>query len=92
MPNPTPRARRVLLTGATVTTVNPVYTDRELAHQLSDSGAELLITLPDFLGRAQAAMPGSRLREIAEANSILSTGFHRSTAFPFLLSMNLSSW
>ena len=55
----------VLLTGATVTTVNPVYTDRELAHQLSDSGAELLITLPDFLGRAQAAMPGSRLREIA---------------------------
>lgn len=55
----------ILYAGGTVTTVNPAYTGRELAHQLADSGAELLITLPELLDQARSAMPGTALREIA---------------------------
>ncbi len=41
--------------GGTVTTVNPLYTEGELQHQLEDSGASFLITNPDFFDRAGAA-------------------------------------
>jgi long-chain acyl-CoA synthetase len=34
-----------LMAGAVVTQINPMYTRRELAHQMSDSGAALIITL-----------------------------------------------
>lgn len=39
--------------GGTITTLNPTYTAHEVAHQLSDSGAELLITIPDFVETAR---------------------------------------
>jgi long-chain acyl-CoA synthetase len=35
----------VLLAGGVVVQTNPLYTERELEHQLNDSGAEILITL-----------------------------------------------
>ena len=38
--------------GGTITTLNPTYTANEVAHQLADAGAELLITIPDFVGTA----------------------------------------
>ena len=40
------------LSGGTVTTVNPTYTATEVHHQLTDSGASLLVTIPMFLGVA----------------------------------------
>ena len=39
--------------GGTITTLNPTYTANEIAHQMADSGAELLITIPDFMDTAQ---------------------------------------
>jgi 4-coumarate--CoA ligase len=45
----------VAFAGATVTTINPTYTAPEVAHQLEDSGARLLVTVPPFLDTAQAA-------------------------------------
>jgi len=39
--------------GGTITTLNPTYTAHEVAHQMSDSGAELLITVPDFVDTAK---------------------------------------
>ena len=42
--------------GGTITTINPTYTAAEVAHQLRDSGADLLITIPMFLETAQAAV------------------------------------
>ena len=39
--------------GGTITTLNPTYTSSEVNHQLKDSGADLLITIPDFLETAQ---------------------------------------
>jgi acyl-CoA synthetase (AMP-forming)/AMP-acid ligase II len=41
--------------GGTVTTVNPVATAKELARQLSDAGARILLTAPPFLATAQEA-------------------------------------
>ncbi len=39
----------VALAGGTITTLNPTYTANEVNHQLSDSQAEILITIPDFM-------------------------------------------
>ncbi|MCA1647037.1 MAG: AMP-binding protein [Chloroflexi bacterium] len=41
--------------GGTVTTVNPLYTVRELALQLTDSNAAYLLTVPPFMESARAA-------------------------------------
>jgi long-chain acyl-CoA synthetase len=38
----------VLRAGCTVVNVNPLYTPRELLHQLNDSGAEILVCLENF--------------------------------------------
>lgn len=40
--------------GGTITTLNPTYTANEVAHQLKDARADLLITIPDFLETATA--------------------------------------
>lgn len=45
-----------LVCGGTVTTVNPTYTARELRHQIEDSGATWLFTIPHFLPLAREAM------------------------------------
>ncbi|MFU8824026.1 AMP-binding protein [Yoonia sp.] len=39
--------------GGTITTLNPTYTASEVRHQLADSRADVLITIPDFLATAQ---------------------------------------
>ncbi|MEM9049560.1 MAG: AMP-binding protein [Pseudomonadota bacterium] len=54
-----------LWAGGTVTTLNPTYTPAEARHQLLDAGADLLIVTPDGLDTAQAAIAGTRVREIA---------------------------
>ena len=48
-----------LVCGGTVTTVNPTYTARELRHQIEDSGATWLFTIPLFLPLAREAMAGN---------------------------------
>jgi len=50
--------------GATITTVNPTYTAAELRHQLNDSGAEILITIPAFAETAIAGAEGTRVGAI----------------------------
>jgi acyl-CoA synthetase (AMP-forming)/AMP-acid ligase II len=45
----------VIRAGATSTTANPLYTARELAHQLADSGARMLFTVGPFLENARTA-------------------------------------
>ena len=41
--------------GGRCTTANPLYTAHELAHQLTDSGARMLVTVPPFLDTAREA-------------------------------------
>ncbi|MCL4263840.1 MAG: 4-coumarate--CoA ligase family protein [Anaerolineae bacterium] len=54
----------VSLIGGTVTTVNPLYTADELAHQLQDSNAKYLLTISLFLPNAKAAAANSNVEEI----------------------------
>jgi len=53
-----------LRAGATVVTVNPLYTPRELTHQLKDSGARVLVLFEAFAATVQAALPGLALDRI----------------------------
>jgi acyl-CoA synthetase (AMP-forming)/AMP-acid ligase II len=46
----------VLTAGAVATTINSLYTPDEIAHQLRDSRAVLLVTVSPFLDRARAAV------------------------------------
>ena len=55
--------------GGTVTLINPTYTVSELRHQLADSGATLLVTVPEFLDTAQAAAAETGVAEIAVIGS-----------------------
>lgn len=57
----------VAFAGATITTINPTYTAHEVAHQLKDSGARLLVTIPAFLEAAKAAAEGIEVAVIGEA-------------------------
>jgi len=50
--------------GGTVTTVNPLYTVDELAHQLEDARAKVLLTAPPFLERARAAASRTGVKEV----------------------------
>ena len=46
----------VLRAGYTVANVNPLYTPRELEHQLTDSGSEAIIVLENFAHTVQKVM------------------------------------
>ena len=52
------------MAGGTVTTINPTYTGREVHHQLVDSGATRLVTIPAFLETATAAIEDTAVTEI----------------------------
>jgi acyl-CoA synthetase (AMP-forming)/AMP-acid ligase II len=54
----------VALAGGVNTTVNPLYTAEELTHQLRDSGARFLITIPQFLANALEAAAASSVEEV----------------------------
>jgi len=55
----------VLRANAIVTSANSLYTPGELAHQLADSGAKLLVTVSPFLDRARAALAEAGLGDDA---------------------------
>lgn len=54
----------VALAGGTVTPINPTYTAPEVAHQLRDAGAVLLVTVPAMVQVAQAAAEGTKISEV----------------------------
>jgi long-chain acyl-CoA synthetase len=57
-----------LRAGATVVNVNPLYTPRELEHQLRDSGAETIVILENFAHVLQSCLPQTPVRNIAVAS------------------------
>lgn len=54
-------AAAVLRAGFVVVNVNPLYTTRELAHQLADSGARAIIVLENFADTVEQALEGSAI-------------------------------
>ncbi|AJY13548.1 AMP-binding protein [Burkholderia dolosa] len=53
-----------LKAGAIVVNVNPLYTVRELAHQLKDSGAQTIVVFENFARTLQDALPDTQVRNI----------------------------
>lgn len=57
----------VLRAGFVVVNVNPLYTPRELEHQLNDSGAKALIVLENFAATVEKTLPSVKLSTIIVA-------------------------
>jgi len=58
----------VLRAGYTVVNVNPLYTARELEHQITDSGAEAIIVLENFAHTVQQVIGKTPLRHVVVAS------------------------
>ncbi|MDB5522593.1 MAG: long-chain fatty acid--CoA ligase [Rhizobium sp.] len=57
-------AMAVLRTGAVVVNINPLYTPRELQHQLKDSGVSILFVLENFAATVQASLEGTGVKTV----------------------------
>ncbi len=53
-----------LKAGAVVVNVNPLYTPRELSHQLKDSGAQTIVVFENFAKTLEEALPGTEIKNI----------------------------
>jgi long-chain acyl-CoA synthetase len=58
----------VLRAGYTVVNVNPLYTPRELEHQLKDSGAEAIVVLENFAHTVAAVIANTALKHVVIAD------------------------
>ncbi|KFX77142.1 AMP-binding protein, partial [Ralstonia solanacearum] len=58
----------VLRAGYVVVNVNPLYTPRELEHQLKDSGAEAIVILENFATTLQQVLPNTPIKHIVVAS------------------------
>jgi long-chain acyl-CoA synthetase len=58
----------ILRAGYTVVNVNPLYTPRELEHQLKDSGCEAIIVLENFAHTLQQVMGKTPVRHVLVAS------------------------
>ncbi|WP_054930295.1 MULTISPECIES: AMP-binding protein [Paraburkholderia] len=54
----------VLKAGAVVVNVNPLYTVRELSHQLKDSAAQTIIVFENFAKTVEDSLPGTRVQNV----------------------------
>ncbi|MEJ2513733.1 MAG: AMP-binding protein [Gammaproteobacteria bacterium] len=66
----------ILRAGMTVVNVNPLYTARELKHQLSDSGAEAILILENFASTLQ------KVRGDVPTKHVVVTGIGDMLSFP----------
>jgi long-chain acyl-CoA synthetase len=58
----------ILRAGYTVVNVNPLYTARELEHQLKDSGSEAIIVLENFAHTVQQVLGKTPVRHVVVAS------------------------
>ena len=58
----------ILRAGMTVVNVNPLYTPRELEHQLKDSGAEAIVILENFATTLEQVLPKTPIKHIVVAS------------------------
>jgi long-chain acyl-CoA synthetase len=58
----------VLRAGYTIVNVNPLYTARELQHQLADSGAEALVVLENFAHTAAEVVAHTSVKHVVVAS------------------------
>lgn len=56
-----------LIGGYTIVNINPLYTPRELAHQVNDAGARVLVVLENFAHTVAEALPQMKLDQVVIA-------------------------
>ena len=74
-----------LRAGYTVVNCNPLYTARELEHQLADSGAEAIVILENFAHVLQAALPHTALRHVVTTRLGDMLGFPKGVLVNFVV-------
>lgn len=74
-----------LRAGLIIVNVNPLYTARELSHQLRDSGAKAVVILENFAATLQAALPGSAVERIVLAGIGDLMGFPKGLVTNFMV-------
>jgi len=54
----------ILRAGYTVVNTNPLYTARELEHQLTDSGAEMIVVVENFARTLSEVLPRTQVKQV----------------------------
>ncbi|MCW3479157.1 long-chain-fatty-acid--CoA ligase [Neisseriaceae bacterium JH1-16] len=68
----------ILRAGLTVVNVNPLYTPRELEHQLNDSGATTIVILENFASVLEEVLPRTAIKNVVVASLGDMLGFPKS--------------
>ncbi|MGG1879111.1 long-chain fatty acid--CoA ligase [Paenibacillus cisolokensis] len=71
-----------LLSGAVVVMTNPLYMEREIAHQMQDSGAKAIITLDHFVARVEKVQGETELKHIIVTSIADYLPFPKNLLFP----------
>ncbi|GAA0242026.1 AMP-binding protein [Rhodanobacter caeni] len=74
-----------LRAGLVVVNTNPMYTARELKHQLEDSGAKAIVVLDNFAATLQQSMPGTSVEHIVTTGIGDMLGFPKGALINFVL-------
>jgi long-chain acyl-CoA synthetase len=75
----------VLRAGYVVVNVNPLYTPRELEHQLKDSGAEAIVILENFAATLQQVIEKTSVKHVVVASIGDMLGFPKGVIVNFAL-------
>jgi len=75
----------VLRAGCVVVNVNPLYTPRELEHQLKDSGAEAIVILENFATTLQQVVAKTAVKHVVLASMGDLLGFPKGTIVNFVV-------
>ena len=75
----------ILQAGLVAVNTNPLYTPRELEHQLKDSGATTIIVLENFANTLELVLPRTQIKHVIIASVGEMFGFFKGTLMNFVL-------
>jgi long-chain acyl-CoA synthetase len=75
----------ILRAGYVVVNVNPLYTARELEHQLRDSGSTCLVVLENFASTVEEALPQTEVKHVVLASVGELLGFWKGRLVDFAI-------
>jgi long-chain acyl-CoA synthetase len=75
----------ILRAGCVVVNVNPLYTPRELEHQLNDSGAEVIVVLENFAATLEQVVEKTKLKHVVVTGIGDLFGFPKATITNFVV-------
>ncbi len=75
----------ILQAGLVAVNTNPLYTPRELEHQLKDSGATTIIVLENFANTLELVLPRTQIKHVIVTSVGEMFGFFKGTLMNFVL-------